>query len=821
VSRELPSGTVTFLFTDVEGSSKLLHELGADAYAQALSEHRRRFRAAIAAYGGVEVDTQGDAFFVAFPSAPDAVAAARAAQEALASGPIRVRMGIHTGTAYRSGEGYVGADVHLGARIAAAGHGEQVLLSKSTRELVDGDVSDLGEHRLKDFAEPVWLFQLGAARFPPLKTISNTNLPRPASSFVGRQRELKEVAGLLQDGARLLTLTGPGGSGKTRLAIEAAADLVPEFRNGVFWVGLAPVRDPSLVLETIAQTIGAKNGLAEHIGKRELLLLVDNLEQVVQAAPELAALVEACPNLRLLTTSRELLRVRGEVEYPVLPLAKAEAVDLFCARSRLEPDGPIAELCRRLDDLPLAVELAAARTTVLSPPQILERLSQRLDLLKGGRDAEARQRTLRATIEWSYELLGQEERRLFARVAVFAGGCTLDAAEEIADADLDVLQSLVDKSLLRHTDERFWILETIREYALERLEESGEAESLRRRHAEHFLALAEKVEPNLFGPRPEEWADRLERELDNLRSALEVFEACGESHLGLRLAGALSEFWHLRRHVPEGRRRLEDALHNNQAPTAARGKALNGAAILARVVGDPTTANRRAEDAFALHRRLDDAWGAAQSMLILGMAAADQGDLARARQLFGECAHTFGELGDQHSALWASRLLAWMHHDLGHLALARAQHEDNLRQARALQNQSIEAATLGALGEYALDEGRIRDGVSMLKDAHAIHAELGDYFNVATHLCRLARALLVVGRPERAARLLGCSETIHEDLGTRQLPWLAEYNEKTLTDIRAELDGVDFAETWEEGRKLTADDAVALALDSLGEHAAG
>src|SRR5450759_4390778 len=276
--RDLPSGTVTFLFTDIEGSTKLLHELGAEAYAEALAEHRRILRAAFGANGGVEVDTQGDAFFVAFPTAPGALTAAAAAQAALAPGPIRVRMGLHTGTPHLAAEGYVGADVNKGARIAASGHGGQVLLSNETREFARVEVTDLGEHRLKDFEAPVPVFQLGTGRFPPLKTISNTNLPRPASSFVGREREVEEVAALLQDGARLLTLTGPGGSGKTRLSIEAAADLVPEFKAGVFWVGLAALRDPALVTATIAQTLGAKDGLADHIGEREMLLLVDNLE---------------------------------------------------------------------------------------------------------------------------------------------------------------------------------------------------------------------------------------------------------------------------------------------------------------------------------------------------------------------------------------------------------------------------------------------------------------------------------------------------------------------------------------------------------------
>ncbi|MGH2794565.1 MAG: ATP-binding protein, partial [Actinomycetota bacterium] len=538
---QLPTGTVTFLFTDIEGSTKLLHELGAEAYSDALAEHRRIFRRAFAAHSGVEVDTQGDAFFIAFPTAPDAVVAASEARDALASGPIRVRMGIHTGTPHLSGEGYVGEDVHKGARIAACGHGGQVLISAETCELVEVDVTDLGEHRLKDFAEPVAIFQLGSERFPPLKTISNTNLPRPASSFIGREHEVERVVALLHEGARLLTLTGPGGSGKTRLSIEAATELVPQFRNGVFWVGLAPLRDPALVIETIEQTLGAKDDLTQHVGDREILLVLDNLEQVIEAAPELASLVEVCPNLRLLVTSRELMRVRGEVEYQVPPLADPDAVELFCTRSGLDPSEVITELCRRLDNMPLAVELAAARTKALSPTQILARLSERLDLLKGGRDAEARQRTLRATIEWSHELLSPQEQLLFARLAVFGGGCSLDAAAAVAGADLDALQSLVEKSLMRHTDERFWMLETIRTYAVDRLEQTGEAEQIRHRHAEYYLAIAEQDAPYLTGTTPKWWLDRQENEHDNLRAAYDWLESTGRTQAVLRLAGALTE----------------------------------------------------------------------------------------------------------------------------------------------------------------------------------------------------------------------------------------------------------------------------------------
>ena len=365
--RELPAGNVSLLFTDIEGSTRLIEELGESGYVDALAEHRRLLRAAFSAHGGVEVDTQGDAFLYAFADPVEALAAAAQGQEALAPGPVQVRMGLHTGELQLTGEGYAGRELHKAARIAASGHGGQVVVSPATRALVDGELTELGEHRVKDFDEPVALFQLGSERFPPLKTISNTNLPRPASSFVGRARERDELLALLRNGSRLVTLSGPGGSGKTRLAVEVASELVPAFKAGVFWVGLSALRDPALVTQTVAQTLGAKEASPSTSPTASCLLLLDNFEQVVEARPELSQLLEACPNLRLLVTSRELLRVAGEVDYPVPPLAEPEAVELFCERSRLEPDETIAELCRRLDELPLAVELAAARTRVLTP----------------------------------------------------------------------------------------------------------------------------------------------------------------------------------------------------------------------------------------------------------------------------------------------------------------------------------------------------------------------------------------------------------------------------------------------------------------------
>jgi predicted ATPase len=818
VRDDLPTGVVTFLFTDLEGSTRLLHELGAERYAEALAEHRRVIRAACAAEGGVEVDTQGDAFFFAFPNAPGAIAAAAAFTDALASGPTQVRVGLHTGTPLLTDEGYVGDDVHLAARVASSGHGGQVVLSQATAELVEFVLSDLGEHRLKDIAEAVSIYQLGSERFPPLKTISNTNLPRPASSFVGREKEVEDVSALLLDGARLLTLTGPGGSGKTRLALEAAVALLPEFKAGVFWVGLAPLRDPALVIDTVAHTLGAKNGLADNIGERELLLLLDNLEQVVEAAPELAALVEACPNLKLLVTSRELLRVRGEVEYPVLPLAEPDAVELFCARARAEPDEAVHQLCARLDSLPLAVELAAARASVLSPEQILERISGRLDLLRGGRDADPRQQTLRATIEWSYELLSREEQRLFARLSVFAGGCKLSAAEEIAGADVDTLQSLLDKSLLRHAEERYWMLETIREYAAEHLDLSGEAQELCRRHARHFLAFAEETEPYLRGRGSGAWLKRVDAEHDNLRAAMDELEAVGESQLVLRMAGALSRFWNFKGYLVEAGRRLEAALLADERPTAARAKALNSAALIAVGRGDVSRARLWGDEALTLHRQLGDAVGTARSTYILGGVAMEVPDWATARQLFDESLRAFVELEDEQGILSVTDTLALACYKLGDTERAWALAEDNLRRARAAGDEQWEATGLGALGFYAVADGRVCLALPLLVESTRKWRDWGELYwgEVGLNVCGFARAAAIAGNVEVAVQLLSAAASLNEQTGAAEESFVADLNEGTLVIIQSQLDEVAFAEAWEQGRTLTLDDAVALALDSLG-----
>jgi predicted ATPase/class 3 adenylate cyclase len=680
-----PSGTVTLVFTDIEGSTRLLTELGRDGYHDALAGHRAAVRDAFAPHGGYEVDTQGDSFFYAFTSAPEAVDAVSEALRALEPGPIRIRVGLHTGTPGLDGPNYVGLEVHKAARIMAAGHGGQVLMSRATRELLDGSVPlrDLGEHVLKDFDRPERLYQLGDRSFAPLKTISNTNLPRPTSSFVGRDSELAELTDLLDSGRRFITLTGPGGTGKTRLAIEAATGVVDRFGSGVFWVGLAAVRDAERVVPAISQVVGAREGLAEHVGERDLLLVLDNVEQAIEAGPELADLVETCPNLVLLVTSRERLAVRTEAELEVAPLPDDDAVALFVERSRLEPTSVAEELCRRLDNMPLALELAAARTKTLAPDQILGRLGTRLDLLTGGRDADPRQRSLRATIEWSYDLLSSDERRLFSRLAIFAGGCTLEAAEEVCDADLDTLGSLVEKSLVRHAGGRYWMLETIRHYALERLDQSGERETLAERQAAWMLDLAERHDTLLITPRSDEDIDVLGAEHENGLSAL-AYLLARDPATALRLAAALAVAWDRLGRGAESLRLLTTAMTAAPgADPAVMAKARYRAGhLLVHVSLDDALSSF--DEALALYETAGDRTGAVLSGAYRGEIALAQGKLNDAEALAAAALEEAGKLGDA-PALWlTSCFAAQVREQLDNPAAGRGLHLDAIRFARMI-----------------------------------------------------------------------------------------------------------------------------------------
>ena len=802
---ELPAGTVTFLFTDIEGSTKLLEELG-DRYPEALAEHRRVLREAFERHSGVEVDTQGDAFFVAFQRASEALATADEAQRAL---ELPVRMGIHTGEPTLTPEGYVGIDVHRAARICSAAHGGQVVLSETTRKLLDGvGLHDLGEHRLKDLGQPVRLYQLGEHDFPPLRSLNQTNLPAQPSPLVGRERELQELLRLVPD-SRLVTLTGPGGSGKTRLALQTAAELVERFEGGVFWVPLAAVSDSELVEPTIAQTVGAQNGLATHVADKQMLLLLDNFEQVVDAAPNLSDLLERCPNLHLLSTSRALLRIAGERDYPVEPLPDADAVELFRERAAVaEPIDAVREICRRLDGLPLAIELAAARTRLLPPEQLLQRLEHALPLLTAGRrDAPERQRTLRATIEWSYDLLSKEERRLFSRLAVFAGSFTVEAAEEVCDADLDTLESLVEHSLMRRwASGRLGMLETIREYAAERLEQSDEAEEIRRRHAEFFLALAQSAGPHLEGAEQAEWLQRIEAERDNVRATLE-WALGADAGLALQIAADLGRFWWVRGPA-EGLAWLERGLEQADVAPAVRAGALDAAGGTAWFVGDHERALRLFEEGLATFRELGDRAGAARMLTRLGPPLTVVGRYEEADRVVREAAAIHRELGN-------SIELAMSLHILGAIAAERGDWQSAaplMEESAALARETGDTWQL-AYGLSNLAEVAIRSGNLEVADRHGREAltfanEIGD--DVLTIFALALRSITVARRGdlERAGALWGAAEQLDEELGESM--WRRERvaHEQLLGER-----GAAFERGVEAGLKLSLEEGVRLALE--------
>src|SRR6266571_747802 len=613
---DVPAGTITLLFTDIEGSTLLLQHVG-EQYSRVLAQYRQVLRTAFQQSHGHEVDTQGDACLFAFARATDAVSAAVAAQRALAShawpegAAVRVRIGLHTGEPQRTADGYVGLDVHLAARLMSVGHGGQVLLSQTTRHLVehtlpDGvSLRDLGEHRLKDLQQQSHLFQLVIAGVQQL---------------------------LLREDVRLLTLTGPGGSGKTRLGLHVAAELSDHFTDGIYFVNLAPISDAELVVPTVAQTLGVKESptrsmveqLQAFLQEKLLLLVLDNFEQVVSAAPRLSDLLARCSHLKLLVTSRAVLHLAAEHEFAVPPLSlpdlkhlpdlvtlsQYEAVALFIARAQaLKPEfqvsnataPAVAEICARLDGLPLAIELAAARIKLLPPPALLARLGQRLAVLtSGGRDAPERQQTLRKTIEWSYQLLDTEEQRLFRRLSAFVGGCSLQAIEAVCAAldtqppavsVLDGAASLIDKSLLRQSEHeaaepRFVMLETICEYGREALESSREAEVTHQAHAACYLALAEAAEQAWNGSQQAVWFAQLEQEHDNLRAAMNWLLELEEAARALRLGTALWWFWYAHEHRNEGWNLLERALERSEGVAVPlRARALWAAGSLAGSLG--------------------------------------------------------------------------------------------------------------------------------------------------------------------------------------------------------------------------------------------
>jgi predicted ATPase len=825
----LPAGTVTLLFTDIEGSTRLLQALGPDAYADALTEHRRLLREAFTASGGVEVDTQGDAFFVAFPTATGAADAALSGLEALADGPVRVRLGLPTGTPTRTGEGYVGVDVHRGARIAALAHGGQALISPSTAALLDGySLRELGAHRLKDFDGAAVLHQLGTERFPPLRAPGSVDLPAPATRFLGRERELHRAVSLvLEHDPRVLTIVGPGGTGKTRFALELARLLADEADGGTTFVPLAPVADPELALPTLAEAIGAERpdveSIAARVGRKRTHVLLDNLEQLLPAAARsLASVVEAAPTLRLLVTSRESLRIEAEVELDLPPLETSEAVELFLARAEAasgnaKPSPAVTELCERLDRLPLAVELAAARTKLLTPEALLERLGERLDLLRGTRDADPRHATLEATIRWSYDLLEPEEQSLFADLAVFPAGCTLDAAVEVCQADLEVLASLLDKSLLRRRTDpdggtRYWMLETIRAFATERLTETGREPGLRRRQLAALAALGSSA--NLVGDgvwRGPWEPDRIVPELDNVRAALE-WALIEDQAAGLVLASSLEAFW-VTRAPWEGTAWLERLLA--AAPTAApeiRSYALLTLASQYDIVGNPAPAAPLYRESRALFAELGDELQEAWMCFRLGanlvnQALTGQGDPGNARQLIDEALPTFARLGSrmgEAQVAFYGALLAWLESDY---EAAVTWGRQSAAIAREIGWSWCEGLSLGNLAEALINVGRFEEAERAGRRSIALASELGDRMSAVFACANLAEIAALVGDRERAGRLWGAIEG-EESLGPIG-QWEAQRAEAEGAIMRAA--GPDFERGRAEGRFLTVAQAAGVA----------
>ncbi|HEX2068635.1 MAG TPA: adenylate/guanylate cyclase domain-containing protein, partial [Actinomycetota bacterium] len=789
----LPTGTVTFLFTDIEGSTRLLQQLG-DSYADVLDHHRTIVRDVLSRLGGQEFGTEGDAFFLVFSSASAAVAAAAEIQRSLAKSPaaggtpVRIRMGVHTGEGRLRDGDYVGIDLHRVARIAAAGHGGQVLLSESTAALVRGQlpegtaVRDLGSYGLKDLKEPEHLYQLDIeglrSDFPSIRSAGAEagNLPRQLTSFVGRQRELERCRELLGE-TRLLTLTGPGGTGKTRLALQIADTTRGEFSAGAWFVALGSIRDPELVPSTIAETLGLMETqgsrpplelVIDHLQNKDALLVLDNFEQIVPAGPIVTDLLNATTGVKVVVTSRAPLRLYGEHEFPVPPLglpdprhlpdlatlSHYEAVALFIDRARgVKPDfavtnenaPAVAEICARLDGLPLAIELAAARIRIFPPQTMLARLGDRLALLTGGsRDLPGRQQTLRQAVAWSHDLLSEPEQRLFARFAVFRGGAHFDDAEAVcgpADAlgmdVLEALDSLVEKSLLTVTDEgeggpRFGMLETIREFAQEQLDQSGDADEVAGRHANVFLELAEEAERQVLGKEGGQWLDRLELDHDNIRAALDW--ACEGQHTeaALRMTGALWRFWQIRGHLPEAAMRVDRALSLPATPedSPARLKALEAAGGIAYWRSELERTEAFYQQALQLAEEMGDKAATANALYNLSFPSAQRGEGETARSLMERSVSLFKELGDAAGLSRAHWGLGNADFLDGNYAAAKEHFEMSLAKAREAGDEFQAGWALYMLGSNAIRDGSHPDANAFTSEALRMFSSVGDFSGI-------------------------------------------------------------------------------------------
>src|SRR6266566_4648428 len=785
---DFPRGTVTLLFTDIEGSTRLLDELP-DAYPSALAEHRRALREVFARHGGVEVDTQGDAFFVAFARASDAVAAAAEGQRALAHGPVRVRMGLHTGEPTVTADGYVGLDVHRASRIATAGHGGQILLSQSTRDLAGrDDVHDLGEHRLKDLSTPLRIYQLGDGEFPPLRTLFATNLPAPPAPFIGRRRELVAAQALLRrNDVRLVTMTGAGGSGKTRLALEVAAAMSEHYEHGVWWVPLSALSKADDVMPAVGRALGGASA-AEAIGNRHLLVLLDNFEHVIAAAPDVATLLADCPHLEVLATSRERLSLQGEHVYPVQPLARKDSLELFLARARaiapdFEPDGRLDELCARLDDL------------------------------RAGRDAEARHQTLRTTIEWSFDLLSPDERRLLAALSVFRGGWTLDTSEKVADSSVNLLGSLVDKSLVRRNDiGRFGMLDTVRDFAAEHL---GWADRSRivQRLMEHLLNLFANAELS------EDATGHMQIELaavehPNIDVALSWAGESGHAQMGIRLL-LLTEMYWITTDPDGGRARLERLLAKISETGEPLDPGFHARALRARgaaldLINRFDLAEPEYVRSLELFRAANEEEYVGPLTARIANSALRQGDVERAVALATEAlqiARRERNPGDEGFALFVLAMAAFTRGDL-------EQGKQLVHESAPLTHRGastfISGTSLVAAAEFLIPAGQLEQAEIDLRAGLERLASISDRMNIPYAIGASAAIAALRGDAVRAGTLWGALEAIAE-LDPKSTAGGAMGDN---TPFLKDLHGAEFEKGRARGRTLSREQAIEYALSS-------
>jgi len=879
----LPTGMVTFLLTDIEGSSRLW-EAHPEAMREALTRYESLAESLILQHQGhlLKHRGEGDSLFCVFARARDALAAAGALQRAYQQEDwpqetsLKVRMALHTGEADLRDRDYYGPAVNRCARLRAIGHGGQVLVSEATHDLVfdtllDGfTLKSLGLHRLKDLSRPELIFQLLhpalVAEFPPLSSLDvlATNLPTQVTSFIGREKEIQEVKDLLVR-THLLTLNGAGGCGKTRLALQVAADLLDAYPDGVWLVELASISDPALVVQTMATTLGVREepgrrldqALPDFLKSRSLLLVLDNCEHLAQTCASLAEMLLAhCPHLRLLATSRQPLGILGEQAWNVpslsLPdgsrpdwekekqaqaiLMSSEAAQLFVERAisaspgfRLTREnlGSVAELCRLLDGIPLAIELAAGWVRMLPVRQVVARLRERLDLLQSRQPGRlGRHQTLRAALDWSYELLEEPEQRLMACLAVFVGGWTLEAAEAVCGKEGEApngvllrLAGLVDMSLVVYEEQgeegRYHLLETTRHYALEKLQQRREEPALRVRHRDYFLKLAEEMARKLIGPEQAQGLQRLETEHDNLRQALTFcLQERVAGQTGLRLGAALQNFWYVRGYVSEGRECLTALLSLPQAQehTKARAYALNGAGGLAYLQGDYAAARSFHQESMVIMRELGNQEGTAWSLINQGNVAFEQGDFASARSLYAESLEIMRAIGDKRGSAFSLNNLGVIFRDQGDYEQAHLLFEESLTIRRELGDKGGIAASLYNLGTVADEQGNTALARSLHKESLSILWELGDRPGLAYSLESFGGMAFTEDKPEQAARLLGAAERLREEICSPLPPNSQEEFDRAVAGIRATLDGETYASAWAEGRAMTLEEAVAYAL---------